>query len=127
MAEVCGKAGRTDKGLQFLAEALELVNGKGERWFEAELYRLQGELFLSGSFKNQDKADACFQRALDIARRQQAKSLELKAAISLARLWLSQDKRKQSRKLLSDTFGWFTEGFETAHLKEAKKLLDSEC
>ena len=126
MAEVCGKAGQTNNGLQFLVEALQLVDSTEERWCQAELHRLKGELLLSESSENQDEAETCLQRALRIARHQQAKSLELKTAISLTRLWLSQGKNKQSKKLLHDTFSWFTEGFETVHLKEAKELLGSD-
>ena len=126
MAEVCGKAGQTNKGLQHLIEALQLVDSTEERWCQAELHRLKGELLLTESFEDQNEAETCLQRALKIARRQQAKSLELKTAISLTRLWLKQGKNKQSRKLLHDTFSWFTEGFETALLKEAKELLESD-
>jgi predicted ATPase len=109
--------------LHALAEALALIEQTGERWSEAELYRLKGECLLLGSQAQQGEAAACFQQALDIARRQQAKSWELRAAISLARLWQQQGKRAEAYALLAPIYGWFTEGFDTADLQEAKALL----
>ena len=108
------------------SEALTTVHHTGERWWEAELYRLKGELSLcmsdpSGALS---AAEECFRQALDIARRQQAKSLELRAAMSLSRLWKRQGKRAAAHELLAPIYGWFTEGFDTADLQEAKALLE---
>ena len=108
-----------------LAEALTLVDTTGERWYEAELYRLKGALLLQQSSDNQAEAETCFQQAIDIARSQQAKSLELRAATSLARLWQQQGKRQEAHDLLAPVYNWFTEGFDTADLKDAKALLDA--
>ncbi len=91
--------------------------------YTTELYRLKGELLLSQSSDNQPEAETCFQKALDVARSQQAKSLELRAATSLARLWQSQGKRDEARELLGDVYAFFTEGFDTADLIDAKALL----
>ncbi len=96
----------------------------GERIDEAELHRLKGHPLLQLSSDNHTEAETCFHQALDIARNQQAKSWELRAAASLARLWQSQDKRQDAYDLLEPVYGWFTEGFETADLMEAKALLD---
>jgi predicted ATPase len=106
-----------------LAEAVTLVAATEERWCEAELYRLQGALLLQRSRADVGQAEACFQQALDIARRQQAKALELRAALSLARLWQGQGQRAAACQLLAESYGWFTEGFDTADLQEAKALL----
>jgi predicted ATPase len=142
-----------------LAEALAVVDKTGERVYEAELYRLKGELLLAqeghrlqaeglrekaevprrvgiahrkvyiveaepvGGAHPTREAEACFLKAIDIARKQQAKALELRATVSLARLWQKQGKQKQARKLLADIYGWFTEGFDTKDLQEAKVLL----
>jgi predicted ATPase len=97
-----------------------------EHFWEAELYRLRGELLQHGLWGTQDGAstpEACFRQALDIAQSQQAKSLELRAAMSLSRLWQQQGKRAAARALLAEIYGWFTEGFDTADLQEAKVLL----
>ena len=96
----------------------------GERCYEAELHRLQGELLLQQVIADVDQAETCFQQALDIARRQQAKSWELRAAMSLSRLWQQQGKQDEARELLAPIYGWFTEGFDTADLQEARALLD---
>jgi predicted ATPase len=90
---------------------------------EAELYRLKGELLLQQAAPNAPQAETCFQQALDVARHQQAKSWELRAAMSLARLWQQQGKRAEAYELLAPIYGWFTEGFDTADLQEAKALL----
>jgi predicted ATPase len=94
-----------------------------ERWWEAEIHRLRGVLLLRQTGTPQAEAEACFQRALDVARRQEAKSLELRAAMSLARLWQQQGKRAEAHELLAPIYSWFTEGFDTADLQEAKALL----
>ncbi len=104
------------------------MNKTGEREYEAELYRLKGELLLQLRVKSEKlgvkEVEECFHQAIDIARRQSAKSLELRAATSLARLWQKQGKQKEARELLAPVYSWFTEGFDTADLKEAKALLD---
>jgi predicted ATPase len=92
-------------------------------WSEAEMSRLQGELQLQLASPEVPQAEACFQQALDVARRQQAKSLELRAALSLSRLWQQQDKRQAARELLAPIYGWFTEGFDLPDLREAQMLL----
>jgi predicted ATPase len=92
--------------------------------WEPELYRLKGELLLQQSSDNQAEAETCFHHALDIARNQQAKSWELRAATSLARLWQQQGKREEARQVLAAVYDWFTEGFDTADLQDAKSLLD---
>ena len=96
LAEAWGKAGQAEEGLRALAEALEAMQTSGERRWEAEIYRLKGQLLLAPGATHDDEAEACFQQALDVARRQQAKSLELRAAISLSRLWLRQGKAGRS-------------------------------
>ena len=92
---------------------------------EAELCRLRGELLLQQTVAQTEEAEACFQQALAVVRRQQAKSLELPAAMSLSRLWQQQGKRAEAHELLAPVYGWFTEGFDTADLREAKGLLDA--
>jgi class 3 adenylate cyclase/predicted ATPase len=128
LAEAYGKAGQAEEGLATLAEALTVVNTSGERFYEAELYRLKGELTLQTSGQSREsrvkEAEACFQKALEIARRQQAKSLELRAVMSLSRLWQQQGKKDEVRQMLAEIYGWFTEGFATKDLQEAKALLD---
>jgi predicted ATPase len=123
LAEAYGKAGQVEVGLQTLAEALALVNQTQERVYEAELYRLQGELLLARSAEHYAEAETCFRQALDVARHQQAKSWELRAATSLSRLWQQQGKRAEARELLASIYGWFTEGFDTADLQDARALL----
>jgi len=125
LAEARGILGEPEAGLTALAEALALVDTTGERWYEAEIYRLKGELLLQQSIDHQAEAESCFHHALDIARSQQAKSFELRAATSLARLWQQQGKRIEARELLAPVYGWFTEGFDTTDLQEAKALLDA--
>ena len=94
------------------------------RFYEAELYRLKGALLLKLAVPDVPQGEDCFHKAIDIARQQQAKSLELRAATSLAKLWQSQDKRKEAYDLLASVYGWFTEGFDTVDLQEAKALLN---
>jgi predicted ATPase len=125
LAEAYGSTGQVEAGRRVLAEALALIDTTEERWWEAELHRLKGELLLALSMDNAAEAEACFHQALDVARRQQAKSLELRAAMSLSWLWQQQDKRDEARALLAPVYGWFTEGFDTADLQEAKALLTS--
>jgi predicted ATPase len=123
LAEAYGNMGQTDGGLSMLAEALAAVEHSEERWWEAELYRLKGELLLARAAEHRAEAEACFHQALAVARQQQAKSLELRAATSLSRLWQQQGKRAEAYELLAPIYGWFTEGFDTADLQEAKALL----
>jgi predicted ATPase len=113
------------EGLTLLDEALALVHKTGEGWPEAELHRLKGELLLSLSADNQVEAEGCFHQALATARRQQAKALELRAAMSLSRLWQQQGKRTEAHQLLAEIYGWFTEGFDTPDLQDAKALLEA--
>jgi predicted ATPase len=123
LAEGCTMIGAIDEGLQALDEALQDVSSREERVYEAELYRLQGELLARQSPKRLFDAEQAVHRALVIARCQQAKSLELRAAMSLARLWQQEGKRSEARELLAPIYGWFTEGFATADLQEARRLL----
>jgi predicted ATPase len=150
LADACGKAGQAEDGLRILGEALATVHSTGERWWEAEIQRLRGELLLRqavGKWESRAtptetammpeadigesdrsskliEAETCFRQALDTAKRQQAKSLELRAALSLSELWECRGKRDAARGLLAETYGWFTEGFDTADLKAAKARLD---
>jgi predicted ATPase len=124
LAEAYGKVDQTEEGLTLVSEALVLIDKNDERWYEAEIHCLQGQLLLQQSPDNATEAETCFHKALDIARSQQAKSLELRAATSLARLWQSQGKRDEARELLEPVYSWFTEGFDTADLIDAKALLD---
>ena len=125
LAEAYGQAGQPEAGLTCLAEAVTRVAATEERWWEAEVYRLQGVLLLQRSPSDVDQAEACFQQALDVARRQQAKALELRAALSLSRLWQQQGQRAEAHACLAPIYGWFTEGFDTADLQEAKALLEA--
>jgi predicted ATPase len=125
LAEAYGQAGQPEVGLQVLAEALTLAATTEERWWEAELYRLQGTLLLQLPSPEASQAEASLRQSLEVARRQQAKSLELRAAMSLARLWQQQGKRTEAHALLAEIYGWFTEGFDTADLQEAKALLEA--
>jgi predicted ATPase len=111
--------------LHILDEALGLVEKNRQRLHEAELYRLRGEILLQQSVSDEQQAEASFRQALDIARHQQAKSWELRAAVSLSRLWQQQGKRDAARALLTPVYGWFTEGFETADLQDARALLET--
>jgi TOMM system kinase/cyclase fusion protein len=125
LAGACGQTGQAAEGLTLLAEALAQAHKTGECWPEAELHRLKGELLLSLSADNHAEAEGCLHQALVIARRQQAKALELRAATSLSRLWRQQGKRTEAHQLLAEIYGWFTEGFDTADLQEARALLDA--
>jgi len=124
LAEAYRTTGRPEDGLAALAEAQRVADDTGECWYEAERYRLKGTLLLAQSMDHHREAEACYGHALEVARGQQAKSFELRTATSLARLWQHHGKPAEARRLLSDIYGWFTEGFDTADLQEAKALLE---
>jgi len=141
LAEACGHTGQMEEGLRVLAEALVMANRSGEQAYAAELYRLTGQLVLQSgvcspeselpntqhptpSTQAEAEAEVCFLKAIEIARGQQAKSLELRAVISLGRLWQQQEKTGEARQMLAEIYNWFTEGFDTADLQEAKVLLE---
>jgi predicted ATPase/class 3 adenylate cyclase len=124
LAEALGHTGQVEEGLRLLAEDLAELEASGQGDLLAEAYRLQGALLLRQAVPDAAQAEACFQQALAIARRQQATSWELRAATSLARLWQSQDKCQEAYNLLAPVYEWFTEGFDTADLQEAKALLE---
>src|SRR5262249_52632289 len=135
-----GETGQTEDGLNAVAEALEAVDRTEERFYEAELYRLKGELTRQSKVLNpkaqeagtgggahstgETEAEGYFLKAIEIARRQSAKSLELRSVTSLSRLWQQQGKQHEAHKMLAEIYGWFTEGFDTADLQEAQALLD---
>src|SRR5438128_2197184 len=141
LAEAYGKVEQREEGLRVVDEALTLVEKRGEQVYEAELYRLKGTLALLpqvhslqstvtqglglGVRSQESEAEECFWKAIEVARQQQAKSLELRAVMSLARLWQHQGKQEEGRKLLAEVYSWFTEGFDTADLQEARALLES--
>ena len=124
LADAYRQGDHADAGLRVLAEALAHVRLTGERFYEAEGYRLEGERRRQ-AVPDEPQAEACFQQALTVARRQEARSLELRAAMSLSRLWQHQGKRTAARELLAPIYGWFTEGFDTADLQDAKALLET--
>jgi predicted ATPase len=124
LAEAHGIMRQPEAGLTVLVEALTCAETTGVRWYESELYRLKGELLLQQASDNQAEAETCFQQAMAIAQNQQAKPFELRTATSLARLWQQQGKRQEAYDLLAPVYHWFTEGFDTTDLKEAKALLD---
>jgi len=123
LAEAYSISGQSEAGLTVLAEALALVDTTGERYYEAEIHRLKGELLRQQSSSNQTEAESCFHHAISIAQSQQAKSWELRATTSLARLWQQHGRRQEAHDLLAPIYGWFTEGFDTPDLKDAKALL----
>jgi tetratricopeptide (TPR) repeat protein len=122
LAQVCGKAGRVEEGLACIDEALAEARAYNERWWNAELHRLRGEFLLMRGADTSD-GEAAILRAIEIARSQQAKSLELRATMSLARLWITQKRGDDARRRLGDLYNWFTEGFETPDLQAAQLLL----
>jgi predicted ATPase len=124
LAATHGQVGQVEEGLHLLAEVLVIVDTTGERNDEAEPHRLHGDLLLRQAVSDAPQAEAYFQQALAVARRQQAKSWELKAAMSLSRLWQQQGKRAEALELLAPIYSWFTEGFDTPDLQEAKALLE---
>jgi predicted ATPase len=124
LAEAQMQIGRLDDGLNSLAEALAAADRYENRHYEPEMHRLKGELLLRQDDSNAVEAQRCFQRAVAIARNQSAKSLELRATMSLARLLAKQGKRDEACTMLAEIYNWFTEGFDTADLIDAKALLD---
>ena len=124
LALAYARLGRIDEGLSALGKAFALTDGSGMRYWEAELYRLKGELLLASPDGRRPEAESCFHKAIEVAQGQSARSLELRAATSLARLWRGQGKPSQARDVLEPVYDWFTEGFDTPDLKEAKALLD---
>jgi predicted ATPase len=122
LATACGKLGQTCDALALVADVLATVEKSGERLWEAEVFRIKGELLLDS--EGSSEAETCFRRAIDIARRQSAKSLELRAVMSLSLLLQKQGKKVEARQILADIYGWFTEGFDTLDLKDAKALLE---
>jgi predicted ATPase len=123
LAEAYGEGGHPEAGLPLLAEAMAVMDTTEVRFYGAEISRLKGTLLLKQAIPEVSQAEACFQQALTIARRQQAKSWELRAAMSLSRLWQQQGKRAEAYELLAPLYGWFTEGFDTMDLQEAQALL----
>ena len=120
-AQALAACGHYGEGLAALREAATLVADTGERYVEAEIRRLEGNLLLAQN--GSAEAEACYVKALEVARAQQARSLELRAATDLSRLWAEQGRRGEARDLLAPVYGWFTEGFDTIDLKDAKALL----
>src|SRR5262249_46645893 len=124
LAQACEKAGRVDEGLAAIAEALALVQQHGECWWEAEIVRLRSELLLTQAKSNAAEVQSGLELAIQVTHKQSARSLELRATISLARLLMSLGQCNEARAKLAEIYNWFTEGFETADLKEAKALLE---
>jgi predicted ATPase len=124
LARAYAELGQFDDTWRNICEATTTVETTTEKWFEAEIYRTAGEIALKSPEPDAAKAEAYFDCALAVARQQQAKSWELRASVSLAHLWRDQGKQQQARELLAPAYGWFTEGFDTRDLKEAKALLD---
>jgi predicted ATPase len=124
LAGAYAKSGRLDEAKRCIHDSLILTEQSNERWSEAEINRVAGEIALMLPQPKSVEAEASFERALTLARAQEAKSWELRAAMSMARLWRDQGKRDEARDLLAPVYGWFTEGFDTRDLKEARELLD---
>ena len=124
MAEALGRTGAIPEGLKALTDALEIAAASGQNWADAELYRLRGDVLIGSPSPDRAEAEACFRKALAIAREQGTRGFELRAAVSLARLLSDQRRRAETCDLLAPVYGWFTEGFDTQDLKQAKTLLD---
>jgi predicted ATPase len=122
LAQTHVEIGQLDDASGFVSESIAIVERNNERWFEVEVHRTAGEIALRRS--RPAEAEGHLERALSIARSQKARSWELRAAMSMARLWLAQDKQRAAHDLLAPIYGWFTEGFDTLDLKDAKALLD---
>ena len=127
LGEAAGRAGHVDEGLAFVNEAQTLADSTGERWYEAELHRLRGELLRQQAVPDERGAEAAFRRALHVARRQGARALALRAAMSLARLLHKRGGQDAARRLLIATHGSFSEGFDVPDLREARRWLDRLC
>jgi predicted ATPase len=125
LAEALALTGAIAGGLDALADALVIGEASGQRWADAELHRLRGELLQSLPSPHWAEVEACFRRALDIARAQGTRGFELRAAVSLARLLSERGCRSEAHELLAPVYGWFTEGFDAPDLKEAKALLEA--
>jgi predicted ATPase len=123
-AEVCSELKSVDEAIELVAEALDLIDRNGERWYAAELHRLRGEFLLLRDSSSVSAAERSFRTAIEVAQKHEAKSLELRATTSLARLLRDTNRHYQARTTLADIYNWFTEGFDTADLKDAKALLD---
>jgi predicted ATPase len=124
LAKAHSDLGQVDKAWDGIREVLAVIENSKETWWEAEVNRIAGKIALASPENDASKAEVYFERALSVARQQQAKSWELRAAMSLARLWRDHSKVQQARELLAPVYGWFTEGFGTRDLKEAKALLE---
>jgi predicted ATPase len=124
LARAHAELGQFDDAWRCIGEATTAVETTREKWCEADIHRTAGEIALMSPEQDAAKAEAYFEHALAVARAQQAKSWELRAATSMARLWRDHGKRRQARELLAPVYGWFTEGFDTLDLKETKALLD---
>jgi predicted ATPase len=124
LARAYADIGQLDDALRCIGDAMTAMETTKEKWFEADIHRMAGEIVLTSSEPDAAKTEAYFERALEVARAQQAKSWELRAAMSMARHWRDQGKRQQARALFTPVYGWFTEGFDTLDLKEAKALLN---
>jgi len=125
LGEACWRANHSEEGLAIIAEAQTLIENIEERSYEADIWRIKGELLLQAAVDDaQAEAESCYQKAIAIAQQQSTKIFELRATTSLARLWQQQGKREEARQMLAEIYGWFTEGFDTADLKDAKALLD---
>jgi predicted ATPase len=124
LAHARGNAGHVDEGLVLVFEGLDTVNKTNERWCQAELYRVEGDLLLLRTGANEDEAEGSIRKAITTAREQRSRSFELRATMSLARLLRDTGRRDEARAMLADIYNWFTEGFDTADLKDAKALLD---
>ena len=122
LAEACNGCGRTTEGLSYLTEAEQIIETTNDAFHEAELHRVRGDLLTA--IGDQVAAERSYQQAIAVAKRQSAKMFELRASTNLARLWRDQGKRNEARELLAPVYGWFTEGFDTRDLKEAKTLLE---
>jgi predicted ATPase len=123
LARAYADIGLLEDAWRCIGEAVTVMENAKERWYEAEVHRTGGEIALKSPRPDATKAEEYFDRALVVARQQQAKSWELRAAMSMARLWRDQSKREEARELLAPVYGWFTEGFDTLDLKEARALL----
>jgi predicted ATPase len=125
LAGAYAQLGQFEDAWRCIGEATTVIETTKERWCEADIHRIAGEIALLSPEPDAANAEAYFDRALAVARKQQAKSWELRAAMSMARLWRDQGKRQQARELLAPVYDWFTEGFDTLDLKQAKDLIDA--